>query len=128
MEAENFQVDRELLAEVEPLIPWIRKSEHKPDLTGRCRWFCERPVAPANPDYRVDLDFLGVDVVPGSLADLGLDDLRGHCAVTPAGVVTVRDISTRIPIPQAAPAPIPGDAEGGTDDAGTASDRSLRSS
>src|SRR5207244_3684541 len=34
IEAANFQVDRELIADVEPLVPSIRRLETRPEITG----------------------------------------------------------------------------------------------
>ena len=56
--------------------------------------------AVTKPDYHAELDFHGVDVVAGAMPDVHLDEVQGHLTVTPAGVVTLRDFSTRIPIPQ----------------------------
>ena len=100
VEAENFQVDRELLADLEPLIPWLHKSEKKPELAGAMSVVLRATGSVTKPDYHAELDFHGVDVVAGALPDVRLDEVQGHVTVTPAGVVTLRDFSTRIPIPQ----------------------------
>ena len=72
IEAENFQVDRELLADLEPLIPWLHKSEKKPEVVGPMSVVL-RAIGPVSkPEYHAELDFHGVHVVAGALPGVPL--------------------------------------------------------
>jgi hypothetical protein len=108
IEAANFQIDRELLADIEPLAPSLSRFPTRPELTGRMSMNLHVVGTAAAPQFSLEADFHGVDAIVGAVAGLELDGVRGHLSVSLPGEVKVTGLTMAIPVPEA-----PGGSGGG---------------
>jgi hypothetical protein len=103
VEAEGFQIDRELVTEIEPLVPWIRGIDPRPDVDGKMSLALKLKGTAEEPLFSAEIDLVGVDVSHGVLGGLRLEGLHGHVSVSEAGAVSCRALAARIPLAADAP-------------------------
>jgi hypothetical protein len=99
VEADGFRLDRELVAEVEPLIPWIRELGPEPHVDGPMSLALHVKGAAPSPSVSADVEFLGVDVAIGEEPRLRLRDVRGRLSLDHDGNAKLTGLSARVPAP-----------------------------